>query len=498
MIPISGGPAQKPARPSRTFRRLLAGFGFAAGLLGGGAAVAPAAGAAGPEPAFERRPCQAGVFAGFRCGTVRVPVDHARPGGRSIRLAVVVRPADRPARSLGPLLLNTGGGGSAIAQLRLALETGGVRGALAERFDLVAVDPRGVGQSAPVRCGRPARGRGVTWFPRDRAAFERLVRDSRALAAACRRDAGTLLDFLDVGTHARDQDAVRRALGARRVTFYGIHQTTLVGRTYARLFGHRLRGLVLDTAIDDRLPPVHRLADEVRAVETALHRFAAWCATADECALRGQDVLARFDALVEQAGARPVPVRGGPPLTGEDIGRAAQEHLVFRIAWPGFAAALAEAAGGDGTALATSPDGTYDPLEDQVARCATTPPAARTYAGLRALQTMVRELAPRTGGSSRAWATTAGCIGWPGRPSSPDPGRVARRIPAALILQSTHQTLSSYENAFGLAEMLPGSRVLSRDGDDYSLVLFSPCAGAVFERYAATRRGPAPGLVCRD
>lgn len=498
-------------RPTAGFRRrriALAAFVAFAVLTGAAVPVARTAPAtpatlATPEapsgaPTIRWNACQAEEFAGARCGTLAVPIDWSRPGSAATELSLVVRPAEQPAEHIGVLLLNNASGGSAIEQLRLGLQTGAIRGTLVERFDLVAVDPRGVGQSAPPRCGRPQRGDGVTYFPRDERAFEALVADNRALAEACRRGTGAVLEHLDLETSARDLDAVRHALGERQVTFYGIQQSTLVGRTYARLFPERLRDIVLDTAVDDRVPAVQRLASEVVAVETGLNRFAAWCADAPECALRGQDVLRRFDELVAQADRAPIPAGARPPLTGEDVRRSVQEQLVFKIAWPGFAAAIEQAAAGDATALATSADGTLNTLQDHIVQCATTTPAARTFAELKQLERMVRQLAPRTGGASRAWDTAAGCIGWPGRPEGADSGRPVDDAPAALFLQSTHNTLAAYENAFGLAEQLPGSRVLSRDGDDYSLVVWSPCAAAAVDEYTAAGRLPAPGTLCLD
>ena len=62
------------------------------------------------------------------------------------------------------------------------------------------------------------------------------------------------------------------------------------------------------------------LSTEVLTAEDSFDRFAAWCATADTCALKGQDVGAVYDALVAGADRHPLPVRGAlRPVTGEDI-----------------------------------------------------------------------------------------------------------------------------------------------------------------------------------
>jgi hypothetical protein len=76
--------------------------------------------------------------------------------------------------------------------------------------------------------------------------------------------------------------------------------------------------------------------------------------------------------------------------------------------------------------------------------------------------------------------------------------RRRNRARAVRRLVRTHNTLAAYQNGFSLARQLPGSRVLSRDGDDYSLVVWSPCTAAALAEYAITGRLPAPGTLCLD
>lgn len=260
---------------------------------------------ASPPITWER--CTAAEFRSLDCGTISVPIDWSSSTGEKVTLGLVRRRADDRERRIGPLMLNNDGGSSATEQLRLGLSVDAFHDTLTSRFDLVALDPRGVGQSSPVRCGRPQRSPGVSYFPRDREAFGALVADNRALYASCRRLSGRLLEHLDLENLARDSDAVRAALGEEQVTWYGILSSTLFGRTYARMFPKRVRAMVLDTALDDSVSPVQALA-------------------------------------------------------GEDVRAAVQEHQVTRFAWPFFAEALQAALAGDATALATSPDDTYNPF----------------------------------------------------------------------------------------------------------------------------------------
>ncbi len=92
----------------------------------------------------------------LECGEVRMPLDHRRPNGRKIKLAVIRLPAPAKADRIGSLVVNPGGpGGSGVDFVR----DGAVDSVPAEvraRFDIVGFDPRGVGKSDAVECGSEA------------------------------------------------------------------------------------------------------------------------------------------------------------------------------------------------------------------------------------------------------------------------------------------------------------------------------------------------------
>ena len=123
----------------------------AAGALRGLAPAAPAAtGQAAPAsapPALRWTPC--GVAEHVTCTTSEVPRDHDRQrAGRNLELHVARSPATDQAHRIGTLFVNPGGPGGAIAG---SLERAGAEllPGLDARFDIIAMDPRGVGQSSP-------------------------------------------------------------------------------------------------------------------------------------------------------------------------------------------------------------------------------------------------------------------------------------------------------------------------------------------------------------
>src|SRR2546428_896679 len=88
---------------------------------------------------------------GFRCTTLRVPLDYRRPKGDKIGIAIIRKPAEDPSRRLSSLLINPGGpGASGIDLARAAAQV--LDAPLLSQYDVVSFDPRGVGQSAPMTC----------------------------------------------------------------------------------------------------------------------------------------------------------------------------------------------------------------------------------------------------------------------------------------------------------------------------------------------------------
>ncbi|TCO52938.1 alpha/beta hydrolase [Actinocrispum wychmicini] len=475
---------------------------IAAGL----AALAPASLATAAEQDVASRPariawqpCTEPYFKGLDCGTTRVPTDWSRPWSGDVSLSLVRRKAADSTRRVGSVLLNDGAGGSSIEQLRWGLEFGFLQGStLGKRFDIVAVDPRGIGHSTPTTCAdRPQRAPGVTYFPTTEAQYQALVDNNRQLAAACGNK--PLLANLDLASTARDMEAVRVGLGERQLNWYGIHWSTLLGRTYAQMFPGRLRTMVADSALDDTLSPVARLASEISTAEQSFDRFAAWCRTDTQCPLTGQDVAGLFDQLVARADRQPIPTKNpGHTVNGEDIRSAMQDFLNIKFPqWPETADAIKKAAGGDATDFTVLQDKTLNRVQAQAHACVDTPLAATNVAGLTQLARMAKQLSPHLGGAVQAWTHLAGCQGWP-VPTRETNSAPLRDAPPALIIQSTHQSSTAYPWAFGLSSRLPGSVVLTRDGDDYSMFLFSKCVRGAMDSYLTDRRLPAPGSLCTD
>ncbi|MFF2922612.1 alpha/beta hydrolase [Streptomyces celluloflavus] len=445
-----------------------------------------------------------------RCTTLRVPLDHSRPGGPTIPLVIARLPARHPERRIGPLLINGGGpGGSAVRDVATAappFDTPELD-RLRDRFDLIGMDPRGVGESAPVRCDRPLRDPAVRAFPRTPAEFARLAHLNRDAGRSCRRATGPLLAHVDTRSVVRDVDAVRVALGAETLSWFGLSYGTEIGTLYAEHAPHRVRAMVLDGAVDHDRSTRRAALDEARATEAAFARFTAWCRTGTTCALHGWDVPAVYDRLM--ADAERGRVRAAAPGVGRRLAASAEElaggaytYLTERARWPRLAQALAAAAGTDGppdasALLRAAPYGQSAYPSYRAVGCHDFAPGTRGFADFKRRWTRLRAAAPHTWRYSEFWDWTSGCLGWPVKAANPPAPVDVRGTPPVLVVSTLHDPATPYAWARALASDIAGARLLTADLDGHTGALHSSCARAQEAAYLVTVRLPAAGSVCR-
>ncbi|GAB3403132.1 alpha/beta hydrolase [Flindersiella endophytica] len=434
-----------------------------------------------------------------RCGTLRVPVDWSRPNGAKIDVAVARRPADDPAHRIGTLFFNPGGPGDGGVRYVIAADTF-FSDTLRARFDIVSVDPRGVGGSTPITCGVPAFTPEYTFFPTSREEFDAMVAHNRALAKSCLRETGPLMLHADTVSVARDHEALRIALGVSQVNWLGLSYGTQLGAQYAQLYPKRTRAMVLDAALEQSLPEVQLTAESAGIGEETFNRFAEWCDTAADCALRGQDVAAVYDRLVRSADQNPIPVEGAlRPVTGGDILMGTPGWLTAKTpnpvageaSWAVFSEVLRRAVAGDARFFALPPSwGPTDPIYARLAsHCGDYVSDIQTYADMRQRIEMARQLAPHLQGASDFWLGGL-CIGYPLQVTNPQHTLDVEGVPT-LIVHATHDPSVSYKWAFGLAAQIRDSSVLTRIGDGHTSYYTSTCVSAASDQFLLTRRSAA-------
>ncbi|MBB5960076.1 pimeloyl-ACP methyl ester carboxylesterase [Saccharothrix tamanrassetensis] len=400
---------------------------------------------------------------GAECASVAVPLDWARPGGERITVAVSRVKAADPARRIGVLFVNPGGpGGPAVPLVRDYLAEV-FPPDLRDRFDIVGVDPRGVGESVPaITCPKPPTDPKTTQFPRTPEQYQRLVSYNREVANACRQATGPLIDHVDTVSAARDFDAVRAALGADEVSWLGLSYGTLLGATYAKMFPNRVRAAVFDGAVDHTIGSRRMASDEARSTEDVFTRFAEWCAAEQSCALHGRDVLAEYRALQDRAERQNIPAEGAPDgVTAERIGYGVYELLYMTETWPHLAEGLRDATAAEPDAAMFVGRPSSSQAAYRVIACHDFPSDVRGFADLAARQREARRLAPVTRGHVEAWDIQAGCAGWPIRPANPWGPVLVRGAANVLVVGGEHDPATPHAWAVGLTCQIQGSRLLT-------------------------------------
>ncbi|WP_431961090.1 alpha/beta hydrolase [Actinacidiphila sp. bgisy160] len=437
------------------------------------------------------RPCR--EAASFQCTTVRVPLDYGRPRAGDLRLAVVRhRATGPPADRIGSLLLNPGGPGvSAVDDLMSFGD--GFSPAIRAAYDLVGVDPRGVGRSAPVDCGTgtPLPG---THGPEPGFAL---------IADACARHAGRLLPHVGTTDAARDMDVVRALLGDDRLNFLGYSYGSYLGATYAELFPSRVGRMVLDGAIDPGMGAYHATLGMARGYQAAWDAFAADCVARPGCPVGHSlpkaghvldDLVARFDEASRAEGGH------GTSPTGDDLLTAVTSALAAQ-AWGGLRSLLREVMAGDPAAwrrlLGTDGDGAPGEQSLTAINCLSSALGPRATAEqTRAALPEFRRAAPQFGVYYAGFLPM--CTHWPARPTQVPHRVTARGAGPILVIGTTRDPATPYDQARALAAQLSSGRLLTWDGDGHTAYRRgSRCVDAAVDRYLLNGRLPPVGTVCR-
>ncbi|WP_228004041.1 alpha/beta fold hydrolase [Amycolatopsis sp. YIM 10] len=109
---------------------------------------------------------------------------------------------------------------------------------VSSRYDLIGMDPRGIGRSAAIDCAWPI-GHMLWSAGLDRADFDNAVRTQADLARRCARTEGDRIAHITTRNTARDVDVIRGALGEAKVSYLGYSYGTYLGAVFTQMFPHR-------------------------------------------------------------------------------------------------------------------------------------------------------------------------------------------------------------------------------------------------------------------
>ena len=220
------------------------------------------------------------------CGTLSVPLDYSSSASPDISIAFRWYPATGGGQAKGTVVPVEGGPGyPSIESVLYSSGTGQagyapMYGKLLEHWNMLAVDNRGTGKSAPLRC--PA----LQSFPgpTGTAAFQHVVGEcGEALNHRWKYKSGGFVHASDLFTStpaAQDMAAVIKALELPKVDLYGDSYGSFFAQVFAARFPHLVRSVILDSTYEtSNLDPFYR-----SSIDSMPADFQNACSRAPACA----------------------------------------------------------------------------------------------------------------------------------------------------------------------------------------------------------------------
>jgi pimeloyl-ACP methyl ester carboxylesterase len=220
-----------------------------------------------------------------------------------------------------------------------------------DQLILVGFDPRGIGESTSIWCGRSFQAEVASFIQSGN--LEGTARDyiynsvAKLIAKECQLYTGKLLQFMSTFYHARDMEEIRKFLGMDTMRYWGFSYGSLLGTVYANMFPQLASNVVIDGIVDPTF--YHGNAFDFHqhhysTMKESLLEFGRICdsVSAKACALsrKGMSSYRRIMDLVQKLEKDPVLMIDSEPavvVTKNHLLVAIHDMLYRTNAWPIFA-----------------------------------------------------------------------------------------------------------------------------------------------------------------
>lgn len=448
---------------------------------------------------------------GFDCATVTAPLDWAAPGADTVELALIRHRATGTAQ--GSLLVNPGGpGGSGVDFIRDSLDYA-VSPELQAKFDVVGFDPRGVGGSSAVSCLDAAEMDSFLYgiLPGERGSagwIAEATAAQTAFAGACADNTGSLLEFVDTQSAARDLDLLRSVLGDAQLNYLGYSYGTYLGANYAELFPAKVGRLVLDGAVDPAASNTDVNVAQAKGFESALRAYLTDCLSGDACPFAGESVdqaMGSIRALLDAVEAVPLTGSDGRQLGADALLTAIIYPLYSPDSWEYLSTMLSTVQAGEADTALRFADG-YNGRNDDGSYADNSTEAFKAIncldyqydadPAVMAAQRAKLEAAAPVIGTYFAYGDI-GCAVWPYQ-STHERGPVhAAGSAPIVVVGTTNDPATPYQWAVNLSQQLQNATLITYVGEGHTAYNKSnSCVNDAVDAYFIHGTVPPAGLTC--
>jgi len=449
----------------------------------------------------------------FDCAYLQVPLDYGQPDGPPAKISVLRRKASVPAQRIGSLVINPGGPGASGTSAAAGISQQIDNSVLAQRFDLIGFDPRGVGASQPaIKCYTPAERDAdrldvvVDTSPAGVARQENKEKDYDSMCA--QRSGGDQV-LLNVGTRdaAKDVDILRASLGDQKLTFLGYSYGTELGTAYAEGFAQNVRAMVLDGAVDPAQDEIDRQIAQVASFQHAFDAFGAWCTARPDCPLGTNPATTtrNYRQLVLPVIEHPVALADGRKMSYTDTLVGTIQALYSPRLWSALRRGLRELQTGQGRIMmlladvyyTRQADGSYSYALDALTaiNCQDMRRITDPAVALQISKRMI-EAAPFQDNGHGPSPARDYCAFWPTPNTSAPHVPHTPGLPQVVVISVTGDPATPYQAGVNLAKYL-NARLLTVQGTQHTVALQgNNCVDDMVNSYFTDLAVPPEGAQC--
>jgi pimeloyl-ACP methyl ester carboxylesterase len=461
--------------------------------------------------------------------TLAVASDHYTLGSAPWDITFAIQRAK--GKRLGTFVMVAGGpGGSGISVADSYTDDFPAR--VANNYDYVYPDQRGIGLSHPIGCPDATAAFYTSPVdPQDPAQAEAAGAAAKAYADACVDEAkipDAELPLYSTQQAIEDLEAIREYLNVDKLDLYGESYGTQFVQTYAAAHPDHIRTLYLDGPVDLTLDGATYLGEATRSFDGALISTLNTCATRPTCRadFEGQDPLAAFDALQAKVRAGPIsydfPMGDGTvqrrSFGEEDLEDATAGYMYSVFDRSVLTRALAASVDGnlvplarlaaasliiDPDTLKPIPDPTWSDAmyyavecQDYVYSGGQTTDEARLQAFLDAAKT----LGVTSARLPSIYYADMPCLYWPNHPATdPRPAPIVAATYSTWIMVATADPITPPANAMRLASRLDDVHVILETGGPHVIYGWGlSCPDDVVADYLVKGKVPSSRItVCK-
>lgn len=492
----------------------------------------------------------------IRCGYLIAPLDYNDHSKGDVKLFLKMLPAQDQANKKGTIFGNPGGPGAGGSRYT-SFFANQLGESARKHFDVIGLDPRGLGKSTPrFDCGQ-SKGPYVPVFPLTEDDVVQTRKANENFQESCVAEGNEIGKYMTTADLARDINLAVDSLGEKHINFMGFSYGTFVGATLNSMFPEKVRTIAAIGAVDPvqwstgyyfdglRTPSFQRVRSADGAAEL-------WAAAIAECEKVGPDTCEPADTIrqdwetLHEKGRDATLYVGGQKRDYAQITKdlATKAYMPSAI-YTGLK--LISSAGkqlrGEAVdtrhlreleAFVNKPSGSPGlgvPLEETLPESSARSPwmphvrqQQRSSGGNKVLawgsQGMVgvmcsdsmnpvepevlidaqrrnREILPGEG-EFRTWQSAA-CVNWPFKPQDAYRGPFTKTSNASmLILSNEFDGATPYkQGALKLREMTPNSKlILVKGGFGHAPYKYKECSRKYLDDYFMTGQTPQNDVVC--